>query len=294
MNYKLKYRAFGECGSPGGNAGQGGSGGVRGLTGVILFMENESHSFIESKSLGVDGVDGSHGNPGTGGERGQTVEKIFKYHKTIFKTTEEWDESSKKYYDIVEKNCNNNGNIPEGKNSQSRILPTNTPQNFYDADTEYIKFLTEMNLKFKNNKLLERNFLKSLMKRNNFIKPNIKSLIERTRILNSFEHLNLLLVLQKEITDHLNASVQFSERLVFRYILTAVKSLITRYESQESSSLVVDVKSYLKNTKDVIQKWTSLIREDVRKIYKDNFEKNLKLKIEESVQFKQKTSTSFR
>jgi hypothetical protein len=193
-------RNEGECGTNGKNPGKGGSGGLSGFSGVFIHKINSISHRTYDNSLDRLGINGNHGKAGLGGYRGDWYERIYYireipvYAKALsfglaglgdingfasevfpllkiltlpivvkdIKFWFPWDRSIPS-----ENRCHSThaGYNPTEKNSKSQIQPKNSHIDLYSHETEYLKFISNQELK--ESKLQERNFYKLLLKGKN-------------------------------------------------------------------------------------------------------------------------------
>ncbi|CAF0853062.1 unnamed protein product [Brachionus calyciflorus] len=158
-DYKISTRIYiyRQPGTPGGDSGRPGKGGYPGYGGqAFLISRNETK--ILNSSMGSEGLNGYPGKPGIGGKDGNAAKRGFK----IFRNTgRQWLEPSydeslwiytrgKAGSELTEIN-------DEGIQQNSKPIIE-----FKERETEYLKFIYELNEKFKNSQLLERVFHKNL------------------------------------------------------------------------------------------------------------------------------------
>ena len=288
------FEKAGKCGSDGGDGGRGGIGGLGGFSGTSILIDKNDEVKIYTNYT-RSGTSGVPGKPGLGGIRGDYAQRtflIFIYPILIKSLTlnlaelldnKGFEERFDKSVSTLER-CTNNGNIYLYKNSVAQIMPERSQLSFYNHETEYLNFLTEVRKEFEETRLLERDFCKFLIN-NTSVMPNLKNLIERTKILNDFESRGLLPFLLEEIVDFYNRAENLNDKMVLLYIYATVQSTINRFNSQEETTLIINVKKLFEITRDEIKKWESLERQNVKFLYKSNYESNLKIKIDEAQSF---------
>ena len=174
---------------------------------------------------------------------------------------------------LINPNCNGVGVDPT---APSEIV-------FYHIETEYLRFVYEINLELENSRLINRNFVKSVIDENYF-RPDILSLLERVQMFNQFEY-GLLPNLKNEIFDYYyNQNPSLPEQLVLNFTLASISSSIFRYNAFQETALVINVEKFLHLTFGQIKQWKSLSQQSIRDVYKVNYESNLKKKIDDAIE----------
>ena len=168
-------RNEGECGTNGKNPGKGGSGGLSGFSGVFIHKINSISHRIHDNSLDRLGINGNHGKAGLGGYQGDSAKRQYYIGEvsvfakiTSFGINSVLDENG--YENDADftipsiKRCNStqDGNNPKEKNSKAQIQPQKSNTDFYSHETEYLNFISKLELK--ESRLLEREFCKHLLK----------------------------------------------------------------------------------------------------------------------------------
>jgi hypothetical protein len=183
----------GECGTNGKNPGKGGIGGLSGYSGVFIHKINSiSHRIHDNSKIRL-GKNGSHGSHGLGGYRGDSYQRVYyireipTYAKALsfgfaaLGNRYSFLEESEKEFEIngnkfsppwdrsipSQDRCHTNYYNPNEieKNSKSQIQPQNSQIDLFSHETQYLKFIS--NLELKESKLHERDFFKLLLKGNN-------------------------------------------------------------------------------------------------------------------------------
>ena len=319
-------RAPGSQGTPGSDAGRGGVGGDGGNAGnhmiitnkllrlttgndaksniYIEFHSNNSERIVNAKGStsanatyfssqyfrGPDGQNGIPGIPGIGGLTGDA--EVTKRHDAAIagdslgpmpsEPSSERARQGTVYYD-----SNKNGKLKANKVNQIA---------YYKLETEYFKYLAEINSKFKNSRILDREFHKWLLTMSieiwsntlhpEIFKPEFVDLIERFKLCNSVEYQHMLAFFKSE-TQHYygKMTTNSSEKLVLNYTLATIQSTIYHHRHSNQKALVVDVKKFLVLIKEnLISDWTTLAKSNLREFYKKNYDENLKVKIDEAMQ----------
>ena len=285
----------GECGTKGGNSGRGGAGGINGYSGSFINRFEKIHDY-KVKRIGESGNSGLSGLRGFQGQsviREYTI-KIPRQHTKIL--TFGLKETENGYTDKhlndephTKQRCDNpaDGFRPQDKNTKSQLQPQKQEIYFHSHVIEYIKFITS--LKLNKSRLIEREFCKYLISNTKDllldIVPSVSILIEKFKILDSFENRKLLLLFQNQISEYFNMAKTSNEKRILQYIYATIKSSILRYNYGEETVLVVNSKKFIEITRDEIKKWEGFEKQDIRNIYRTNYENNLKKKIEEAMKF---------
>jgi hypothetical protein len=187
--YELRNK--GECGTNGKNPGKGGSGGLSGFSGVFIQKIKSISHLNHDNSINRLGIHGNHGKGGIGGYAGNSY--LRTYH--IYEPPVIWTVGTLGYAAILYRNgfmfdsvtyyipdtkpwgwdriiptqercqSTHDGYNPKEKNSKSQIQPQNSQTDLSSHETEYLKFIS--NLELKESKLQERDFNKLLLKGNN-------------------------------------------------------------------------------------------------------------------------------
>ena len=294
-------KVLGEKGSQGGDAGLGGAGGIGGYDGNSNILLCKKYACENSNQVAKDfrysyGANGKPGRPGLGGLDGATAYRGFRvfpatYSPTgiatavLFHPTNTFDS----IYDRKEASLvrARDGSIYYNLNSYHQLKPKRpNRRSEYVTETEYLKFLSEMDKTFKNSRLLHQKFVQTIFEENVF-QPTITNLIERTKVVNNLENRNILYYLKKEISDYYNnqTTLTLDEKLVLNYTSGAISSSINRFINDKEIALVVDLKQYLVSTLEHISKLKQLKGQNIRDIYRQNYENNLKAKIKEAFSF---------
>ena len=286
----VEFTLKGETGYPGGNGGQEGCGGYGGYGGKKIIIEKnrekETIEFINDTSKGPRGNRGNAGKPGVGGLSGNRV--IMQFELSYEKGTFSWDDyipvdKENLITNSIEKSQNQaaNGRVhsfckDSGQNSSKVKI------DFYERETEYIKYLMEVCKAFEKIEIFNKNFAKNLIEEN-YHQAEMQNLIERVKYFDNPEYHFLLDSLKIELNDLNNKKEQpKKEKLVIRYILAAISKILSRYKTAKKTVFVLDLEKYLEKTIDRISEWKSLAKINVRYEYKKDYENNLKKKIDDA------------
>jgi hypothetical protein len=179
--YELQNK--GECGTNGKNPGKGGSGGLSGFSGVFIQKIKSISHLNHDNSINRLGIHANHGKAGLDGYRGDSYERQYliyePYENSIvssFGLLYFWYENGfvsdlrkvdqdRKYPTRERCQSTHDSYNPKEKNSKSQIQPQNSQTDLSSHETEYLKFIS--NLELKESKLQERDFYKLLLKGNN-------------------------------------------------------------------------------------------------------------------------------
>ena len=163
----------GECGTNGKDSGEGGVGGLSGFPGVFKSMSEDIH--YKNARWDQLGITAKHGKAGLGGYQGDSAKRQYYIGEvsvfakiTSFGINSVLDENG--YENDADftipsiKRCNStqDGNNPKEKNSKAQIQPQKSNTDFYSHETEYLNFISKLELK--ESRLLEREFCKHLLK----------------------------------------------------------------------------------------------------------------------------------
>ena len=279
--YFIKY---GKPGYKGGNAGRGGEGGYNGYEGSILLIDRSVIKQTKSwLNVTTGGQDGEPGVIGLGGNMGSSA--IKGYYQTAASLNMKQGFNDK--YSRMEKSSirAQSGVLHSGLNSKSKISPSESKVDYYDIKNKYLEFLSEEDkLRFKNSKLTERNFVYFLNDAPSLV-PKIWDLMNRANLFSSSNFRKVLPSFKNRLATHYIDFTKSNDILVLDYIIGIVSSLLLRYTSEHESLLVFDLIGFIEVTKNQITKWEELADQDIRDVYKRNYDNTLRLKIEEAVSF---------
>ncbi len=274
--YMYCHFKYGDIGGRGGAGDRGGNGGFKGYGGQsYIILES---TLIEVKKceprVTYNGRTGSAGMDGFTGLYGLTANLC-----------ELDDFPDYKYLSFSLKN-NLKNNIATYKNKELNFKgQVNAEQSkifFYEKETEYFKYLSEIRSKYKYSRFMHQDFCISVIEETHF-KPEISNLIERLKLLNEYEYRHLLPALKNEMIDFFqNKNTSIQEKTVLKYTLAQVSSTICRHNSAEKTVLVGDVNRFLEISVEHINNWKSLAQQSVRDVYKNNYVYNIKKKIEDA------------
>ena len=230
-----------------------------------MYVENiySSEQSYEVKRVLV-GENGSDGKAGLGGFTGDTAISCFNTYFVI-------QDHLNKYKPSLERALN--GYVLNANNDSSYDADFRNQVDIYVEETNFIEFI--LNSEFKSICLREHDFIAFVINES-YLKADLRNLIKRTNLLNGKEYVHLLKYLKSEIIE------SDDEKLVLDHLVAAVSSMQYRYDAEKQTILVVDVKKYLELTFKQIEKWDKLANQNVRDVYKKNFENNLKKKILEA------------
>jgi len=291
----LKYIAYvdyGTEGTRGGDAGRGGLGGYNGLSGEFVLIDGKgdlSRIFSKIGNYGK-GIDGESGIPGSGGQYGDTAVRVYQKVQcinslTVWLTagtlcllnlrsgfTDIYEEKESLKYAL-------SGSSSNEKNTNEIITPQKRKEiNIIEKKNEYFRLFYETS--FKNNRFLLRN--------SHFINEtdsDLYFLIERIEIStkNGFNDISYFILkdLKKKVTKYQQSSNK--NNLLLSYIQTTISSLIMRFNSAHEKTLVVNLENYLDITFTQVKSWSSLAKQNLINTYRENYESNLKNKIQEAI-----------
>jgi hypothetical protein len=273
---------------------------IGGFSGRSIFIDKNGKniSYVNEFRYGDDGDYGKPGKAGLGGLSGDTairgwliddpefiiIPSIFvgSIIREIVKKSEfisDFDRMEQSYL-RAKSGLVNNEFVTIGQ-----IEPKRRDIVIYEMETDYLKFLTEINAEFKNSRLMYHSFSESIIDEAYF-KPVLSSLIERFQILSSPEFDHLLPNLQNEIIDcikYKNSSDE--EKLVLNYTFATISSTISRHKSAKDTAVVVNIKGFLEFTFDQMKNWEDFAKQSIRDVYRNDFEHSLRKKIEYADEF---------
>ena len=294
------YYVSGTPGNPGGNSGLGGRGGYSGFDGEYFFIAQNSGIFKKPRNINkINGEPGISGEAGLGGLSGakairrfERVEpfKIFEIHRRLeifMLTSSEILESFQEKYDYMENSSNRaeNGTYSFERNLIGQTNPNKTEIEYYKEKNEYLKFLSELSkTKLKESKLMESAFVNFLIMAPE-LKPEIKDLVKSVTLFSIPEHHHILPSLKKRLEEYRKEFDDMKDKIVLNYTIGAISSLILRHKSERESVLVVDLKGFLEVTKEHLRAWETITQQNIKEVYRKNYENNLKRKIEEAYAF---------
>jgi hypothetical protein len=277
----------GEEGKAGGNAGHGGYGGIGGFGG--MFLQN---SIFLNRSINISfgrnisfGEIGNAGIPGLGGRDGDDAEKYSSYRR-FFNCVGYCEEI------LVSITRGDNGKVMLIDYEQHRISKENEFNKrytiyenqqrkkifkiIYEMETSYLDFA------IKNRSESSLGFLSGIIDQNQF-DLTFEGIVERIKLFNNYKYHKLLPNLQNEIVNYCKSNeVDIKEKLALNYAHAVISSLILRYDDVKDSIFVINIEEFIQDKKREVEKWTKLNGQQVRYAYKENYQNNLKNRIEES------------
>ncbi|CAF0960078.1 unnamed protein product [Brachionus calyciflorus] len=285
------YQKNGGKGLAGGASGKPGKGGYPGYGGNAFLMT--SNSFKTYNGLtGSNGNNGAPGNPGLGGKDGNGMRRAFFIQKmkelaAIFSlgiALAGNQHHMAPETEIIQSNSRGpSGVLTTELNEEGIQKASQSVLEFYERETDYFKFMNEVNLQFKNSKLIERVFCSKLLQ-SRYFQPTLEAFINRFYVLNQYESRHLVNDLKNELVDYYVKSklTQRDDQIAFNYTYTAISSALYRLNSIDQTAIVVDLRKFLEMTIEQINNWKSLAKQDAREVYKRNYQNNLKSKINEA------------
>lgn len=296
------YEKGGESGENGGDSGKAGCGGFGGHSGKRIYIWRNKNNTIKIEHQfdpihGPAGNNGAPGVPGLGGFWGDTAYRKISKHDSAVKVVSAifslgisaaflkdkvideglrphslWDPQPRASPGVVNSRVNC---LDQQKSTQSQIA-------LYERETEYLKYAVEQSGQFKYSQVLDHSFVAFVMNEN-LVRPEISSLIERFELLDRNENSHLLNNLINEIKDFIeNKNPSHEEQLTLNYTLATIISTISRHSITRQTALVINIEKFLEETRDHIRDWNELAKQNVRDLYKKNYEANLKKKIDEA------------
>ena len=311
------YYVSGTPGNPGGNSGLGGRGGYSGFDGEYFFIAQNSGIFKKPRNINkINGEPGISGEAGLGGLSGAkairrfkrvdpfkiieieihpleasniislfNIKRLINLYKML--TSSEILESFQEKYDYMENSSNRaeNGTYSFERNLIGQTNPNKTEIEYYKEKNEYLKFLSELSkTKLKESKLMESAFVNFLIMAPE-LKPEIKDLVKSVTLFSIPEHHHILPSLKKRLEEYRKEFDDMKDKIVLNYTIGAISSLILRHKSERESVLVVDLKGFLEVTKEHLRAWETITQQNIKEVYRKNYENNLKRKIEEAYAF---------
>ena len=103
------------------------------------------------------------------------------------------------------------------------------------------------------------------------------------KLQNNKEYHFLLLNLKNQILYYYDKKeLNSHENLVLNYANAALCSLIMRHDSLKENIFVIDIEKFIETKKNEIMEWKILNKNRIRKVYSENYENNLKKRIQSS------------
>jgi hypothetical protein len=226
---------------------------------------------------------GAHGHAGKDGKNGQNAcsRFLFEYEFNIifsrfdrhnyFENNSNKIESPKAY---TNEDFNRLGlKYPR----ESPVLPV------YKLKTEYLKYLLEIGFdKFKHSRLLHGEFPKKLLKNvDSLFKPRLSDFFYRIKSLNHPNFQHLFDSLQSELNGYIAATSLSKEE---KHVLKLLNALLSSsmLESTSKNVLTLNIESHVRQTLEYVDMQKQLDQENLAQFYKENFEYNLRKKIQDS------------
>lgn len=293
-------------GGAGGNAGRGGCGGYPGSGGQIILIENGNILTLSGK-LGQQGLNGVHGQPGKGGQCGKNASRVavfvipsydfYDYFMIVStfglyefmgfrrKNKARFDWLTEIKYDEMRNQSGKSGIIPTNYHCDNREKSPNlTDLKYNQIKRDYLIYIDDLKTNFKNSLLLNRTFIWQVFDDESY-PLSLFDLIEQVKVLNSIKHIDFVPHLTSKILNFyqkVNETEKSQIKQVVKYLLASLASLVCAQKSAQHTALVIDLKQYLTTTSHNLKDWQSLNKKRIRDVYRQNYEHNLNIKIQEA------------
>jgi len=186
------------------------------------------------------------------------------------------------YYDFISQFNAPSGSIISDKNSDEIVHPEKSQViNVDEVKNKYSNFIYETDSRFKNNDFIKNNIDQEYLNSDiSLLIDNVKS-FAKTGFIN--KHSSDLIRIKNKMLEFKNKKNNNKiERSLLIYLQATISSFDVRQNSENQKALVIDLEKHLEQTLSLIKNWKTLDEQNLNEIYRANYEKNLKSKINEA------------